>query len=102
MSTNAGADSTKVVYHVGANAPSLKYRSYVNTGDCRQLRSDSYIVALGAGGGNMKLQCPPDHPVLYNWNMDMNFMPFPPIFAIVGGKGNTTAVCCAVAHKWEA
>jgi hypothetical protein len=86
-------DSTRVQPHPGA---ALKYQSYVNTNDCTNaIYSGGFGVVAGSGGGHMNPTCPSDHPVMYNWQMNMGYV------ANTGG-GTASIKCCAVAYRWAA
>lgn len=91
------ADSTRVQNHHAVNKV-MQYRSYVNTNDCMQFKSDRFLIILGNGGGNMDIKCPDHHPVFHHWNMESVYIGGP---AVVGAGGRTSAVCCAVGHRWE-
>lgn len=97
VTTVFAADSTHIQNQHALNKV-MQYRSYVNTNDCMQFKSDRFLIVLGNGYGNMEIKCPDHHPVFYQWNMESIYMGGP---AVVGGGGRTSAVCCAVAHRWE-
>lgn len=74
----------------------------VDPNNCITLRSSPYVIAGGAGGANMNLKCPAEHPVMYRWQYQVGLSNLPPlIWSVTAGWGYSWIQCCAIAHSWE-
>lgn len=88
----------RVMPQVGA---SQSYQANVNIDpkDCTDyLASSAYVITLGSGGTNMKLQCPSEKPVMIYWQQQLGFGGFPYVAA---GGGQAWIRCCAISHSWQ-
>lgn len=70
----------------------------INPKNCVPRPSGSYWFAMGLGGGTITSACPPDHPVMTEWNQTVGFGGF---LVVSHGGGSANAMCCAVQNTWK-
>lgn len=76
------------------------YQASVDTdmSNCSDYASDSYAFVFGIGGGNMKLQCPPNKPVMVYWQQEVGYGGFG---VVTHGGGKAWIKCCPLKHTWQ-
>jgi hypothetical protein len=93
------ADSSALNPHEVTQVVAMHPASKVNTQDCQVIESSPYVIVAGNGGGNMRLNCPVERPVVYSWRFQVGYGGF---LAVNAGGGQTWITCCSMKDEWEA